>query len=290
MYKENENAAEGTVASCLGQLLGEQFGIIQKCWKGARSNDDPELVHDLRVAIRRFRSLLRLFKGELAPTSATDVDLLLRDAARRLGPVRDFDVWQGFLQSSHIPRKWAKNITWRRYIRKQEIIGKKIRGTVTSALKVKQMKALAGAIQNFLDKEISALETETGSPAAFRQFAGRRLSRLPQRLKKREHLAKDKSMESKHRLRRYVRRERYTTEFYAPFFGRQVRALAARFKTVTGALGNLHDMDVFLEKIRYGRDNPPQGLADLLVKLRRKYHAEFLKSWKRLLQEAEFRF
>src|SRR5690349_3666103 len=51
---------------------------------------DPEHVHDSRVAIRRMRAALRLFKDVLPNAEALDEEL--RWMADELGPVRDLDV------------------------------------------------------------------------------------------------------------------------------------------------------------------------------------------------------
>ncbi|MDX2219104.1 MAG: CYTH and CHAD domain-containing protein [Burkholderiales bacterium] len=54
--------------------------------EGALASDDPEFIHQLRVALRRLRSLLRLFKVE-----APQADL--KWLAAMLGAARDWDVF-----------------------------------------------------------------------------------------------------------------------------------------------------------------------------------------------------
>lgn len=53
--------------------------------------DDPEAVHDTRVAVRRIRSVLRVF----GPVPA--VDRALREYGASLGPVRDAEVLRQLL-------------------------------------------------------------------------------------------------------------------------------------------------------------------------------------------------
>ena len=61
------------------------------CLLALRHNDDPELVHQARVAWRRFRSARRLFRSMLAPCFP-DVGLALKPLLGHLGAVRDLDV------------------------------------------------------------------------------------------------------------------------------------------------------------------------------------------------------
>src|SRR5690606_2454428 len=56
----------------------------------------PERIHELRTTTRRIRVLLRLFAEEL-PFGARELGRELRWFARRLGRLRDLDVWQARL-------------------------------------------------------------------------------------------------------------------------------------------------------------------------------------------------
>ncbi|MBM3485885.1 MAG: CHAD domain-containing protein [Alphaproteobacteria bacterium] len=72
-------------ASCLRQLRDNEPVVV--------GTEDPEGVHQMRVAIRRLRALLDAFK----PTLAADVFAHLRDELRwlqqALGPAREWDVF-----------------------------------------------------------------------------------------------------------------------------------------------------------------------------------------------------
>lgn len=63
---------------------------------GTRLGDDPEELHDMRVAGRRLRAALSLFADVLPPSAASFVDDL-RWLGRTLGAVRDLDVQLGQL-------------------------------------------------------------------------------------------------------------------------------------------------------------------------------------------------
>jgi adenylate cyclase len=85
------NAADGTrgafrkiALACLAQMQGNEEGLL--------ASDDPEFIHQMRVALRRLRSALRSFGPALAPEFVTQFDGPMRDLARKLGAARDRDV------------------------------------------------------------------------------------------------------------------------------------------------------------------------------------------------------
>ncbi len=65
---------------------------------GARLGDDPEELHDLRVAGRRLDAILRQFRSSL-PASFLRIRPTLKTVLRALGSVRDLDVALSELES-----------------------------------------------------------------------------------------------------------------------------------------------------------------------------------------------
>jgi CHAD domain-containing protein len=59
---------------------------------GTRVGDDPEDLHDLRVAVRRLRALLRAAKSMLVPEWSEPLRTELKWLGGELGPARDLDV------------------------------------------------------------------------------------------------------------------------------------------------------------------------------------------------------
>jgi triphosphatase len=59
---------------------------------GVRAGIDPEAVHDMRVATRRQRAALRLFRAYFQPEALRAYRRALRQTAQALGEVRDWDV------------------------------------------------------------------------------------------------------------------------------------------------------------------------------------------------------
>lgn len=70
--------------------LTEQIGLVLEGLTGLREGSDP--IHDTRVAIRRTRSTLRVFKKQLDPVAGPAFEEELKWFAGELGDVRDVQV------------------------------------------------------------------------------------------------------------------------------------------------------------------------------------------------------
>lgn len=84
--------------SPLSGYLIEQVGQILDGLNGLREGADP--IHDTRVAIRRVRSTLRVFKKQLDPDAAPVMEQELKWFAGVLGDVRDAQVQQRRLREA----------------------------------------------------------------------------------------------------------------------------------------------------------------------------------------------
>lgn len=86
---EPEKSAVQTQSALTGYLT-EQIGLVLDGLTGLREGTDP--IHDTRVAIRRTRSTLRIFKKQLDPVAGPAFEDELKWFAGVLGDVRDVQV------------------------------------------------------------------------------------------------------------------------------------------------------------------------------------------------------
>jgi len=84
--------ADDTMAEAGRKIMLREFIAMLKHESGSRVGTDIEDVHDMRVAIRRMRSALRLLSGYYKPKTIRAYNRKLRRVARALGAVRDLDV------------------------------------------------------------------------------------------------------------------------------------------------------------------------------------------------------
>jgi triphosphatase len=84
-------SAESTMGDLAFAVLRRQLAVVRAKEPGTRLGEDPEELHDMRVATRRLRAALSLFEGVL-PVRAQVFREELGWIARLLGSVRDLDV------------------------------------------------------------------------------------------------------------------------------------------------------------------------------------------------------
>jgi inorganic triphosphatase YgiF len=72
------------VLSCLRQLVLNEDGVRSR---------DPEAIHQMRVALRRLRAALSLFKSVLEDPETDELKGELKSLTDQLGPARDYDVF-----------------------------------------------------------------------------------------------------------------------------------------------------------------------------------------------------
>lgn len=205
------------VHSTVEQLLALQVRLYA-CRARLLESTDDEALHDLRVSLRRMRSLLKPLRGQ--PT----VDSLEQAAAalgRLTGPLRDREVLQAQLRQLGANAQ-AEALALELAPRRRE---------VACAAELEELLALLDAWpqrwrQAAADGELEHLQRR------IRRRLLREQQRLAQALRDPAH--------DRHRLRLLIKRVRYAAEAYPRQCGLNRRA-RARLKRAQGALGDWHD-------------------------------------------------
>ena len=70
--------------------------------------NDPEALHDLRVALRRLRSLIRFFEDELSESLHRRVQKRIRAIARATGEARDAEVQLAWIEAQLSRHDWTE--------------------------------------------------------------------------------------------------------------------------------------------------------------------------------------
>ncbi len=85
---------EDSMAEAARKTLWFHFQRMLDHEAGARAGEDPEELHDMRVATRRMRAARLVFEGYVDPASMRPFAKALRRTGRLLGAVRDLDVFR----------------------------------------------------------------------------------------------------------------------------------------------------------------------------------------------------
>lgn len=211
---------------------------LQQNHHGALSSDDPEYIHQMRVAARRLRAALRLFAPVLPDGLAEPLRQPLAELMMRLGRARDLDVLLTEIASPVLrtlpdePRlpALASDITNRRYA---------ARGQALALLAAPDYGRL---LLTALEALHPASEPEA-TTIPLRSFAHERLRRLRKKLHRLAAAARLDDPASLHALRIEVKRLRYALEFFSPLARKGVLiAVLKRLGAVQDSLGQLNDL------------------------------------------------
>jgi CHAD domain-containing protein len=79
--------------SAYRRVLANLAGAVEANWQGTVDDVDPEFLHDLRVAVRRTRSVLGESKHVLPTAIGAEARERFKTLGRATGPARDLDVY-----------------------------------------------------------------------------------------------------------------------------------------------------------------------------------------------------
>jgi CHAD domain-containing protein len=221
--------------------------------------DEPEAVHDFRVAIRRLRSTLRTFRS-LMPTDPEPVRAELHWLASELGPVRDLEVIAERLAGAvaaeppelvigPVGERMAERLTGQR---------ERAREAALASLGSDRYFALLDQLDELLDeppirRPVNA-EVRRLVRTAVRR-AERRLAAVGEAAPG-EASATDAEL---HQARKSAKRARYAVEVLAPAAGKPTNRLVGRLKEVQDLLGAHQDTVVAREVLKAEADDAEAG-------------------------------
>ncbi|SFI55670.1 CHAD domain-containing protein [Pseudomonas guineae] len=188
------------------------------CRERLLANTDDEALHDLRIAVRQLRSLLRPLTA--APVCA-DLQQYAAQVGRVTGPLRDLEVLQGYLQQQGL-RAAAQS--------RQPLLLQGYNELLGSPPLVNLLNALDDWPQQW--RAAASNGALRGLNRLIRQRLRKDRKRLVQALLDPTH--------DRHRLRLLVKRLRYAAEAY-PQLSALSRRTRLRLKQAQAALGDWHD-------------------------------------------------
>lgn len=197
---------------------------------------DVDAIHDMRVATRRLRAALKVFGA-----GARDgVDAELKRLQDALGAVRDVQVQLDWL-SGH---------------------GRALRGPEAAELRAwiaapldRDAAALRIALARWKGEGAARVEAAAAGVRGGRKLGGGGMERrLAKRVRRVARLSREVREGPEpgiaHELRIAAKKLRYTAELLEPAFPRRVEALLGALVPLQETLGDLHDADVRMERLR----------------------------------------
>jgi len=285
----------------LRQLTGQFDGI--------RKAEDVECVHRARVASRRLRAGLRMFRDCFDRKTAKRWRKEVRRLTDGLGDARDKDVQIEFVcdvlcrleHRAHCPGI-ARLLV--KLEHQRESLQPRVRKVVDRFESSPVPKEMNSATKRLVS-ELTGRGVDVKSEFVFRQAERHVHTKLDELRAYQDSLAHPEDQRRHHAMRIAAKRLRYTMEICKPVYDGQLDEFTAAVKQVQMLLGNVHDCDVWIEQLDellkeerqridrcYGHDRP---LARLRVGIdylrqerqeeRRQVFRALVEYWQRLTDQ-----
>jgi CHAD domain-containing protein len=250
-----------------------------------RIGDDPESVHQARVATRRLRSDLRTFEEFVDAQWAADARAELRWLGSELGAVRDIEVQRDRLRDHAARLPPAEAEAARRVVRRLDADRAAARFDLVVTLNLARYNELRATLA-------SAASSPPFTPAATARGSDALAPVVRSRWKKLrrtvDKLGDNPADEALHACRVRAKQCRYAAEACEPAFGKPARRLARATARVQDVLGEHHDAVVagaWLAKTAHECSPAEAYAVGMLAQIEREAasasRAEFPAVWRR---------
>ncbi|MEO8629273.1 MAG: CYTH and CHAD domain-containing protein, partial [Betaproteobacteria bacterium] len=224
------------VFGCVTQLQSNERGL--------RESDDPEYLHQARVALRRLRSAFSVFKPAFGDVYFAQTATELRWLGGVLGPARDWDVFTGdslpqvIAEFSYEPDLRSATAHAAR-MRDSSRVG--VREAIASSRYTTLLLQLIGVFLRAPWTQASdASEQERERPLL--EFARRQLERRHKSVRKHGRHLQQLDRAALHQLRIRVKKLRYACEFFGSLFEKKtVRQYSSELARLQSLLGTIND-------------------------------------------------
>lgn len=229
--------------------------ILKACLQHAEANlpavlvGQMEGVHQMRVAFRRLRSALKLFRSLIPREASRDLVAELRWLNEVLGPARDWDV---FLYDELKPlfQQFPQKRSLSLFRAKAEVIRRGYHRRLQTALNEPRYRALLAQFSRWLEERAWC---DSGDGDQQRCLAGRPalelttplLERTYQRAVKKGKRFSELSAEQRHALRIRIKEMRYALDFFASLYPMAtVKPFLSALAQLQDCLGAMNDVAV----------------------------------------------
>ncbi len=228
------------------RILAYLVGIMRLNEEGVRQDIDTEFLHDLRVSVRRSRTLISQLKGVL---DAQD-EALLKTELRRLGQLtgrlRDLDVY--LLEQSRyeemVPEPLRPGVV--RLFRSLKVKRANEFKKVAAAMNGSEYEQILTFLENFVkqapDDALAAENALVPAIDTAKSVIHKRYRKIIKSGGEITHVTPDSKL---HRLRINCKKLRYLLEFFSSLFPPdEIKALIKQLKKLQDNLGTFNDLSV----------------------------------------------
>ena len=200
---------------------------------GARLGREPESLHQMRVATRQLRAVLRDARPLLVPEWADSLQDELHWLGQLLGPARDLDVQLAYFRGESAVLDARDRRPLAQFIADLEAQRNNVQGVLLSELKSARYLSLIRRLQQATHDPIVVEST-----IALRDFATRAFKKLRKAIQR---LGPSPNNVRLHEIRIKTKRARYAAELAEPMVGKAATRFIKNACTVQDVLGMHQD-------------------------------------------------
>jgi triphosphatase len=227
--------------------------LVQACWRHllenlvpAEEGVDPEGVHQVRVALRRLRTICRLFARHVPSPFFHAINSEAKWLMQQIGPTRDWDVFAETTGAPHVASALALDLG-----SLQEAIARRCE-TNHAALRAvfadPRCSRFLLALGQGVEYRSWRNEVDSDALAALAQpiqlLADKILTRSHRKALKRGERFRRLDNDAQHNLRIDLKQLRYASEFFLPLYAghASVKRYVARLSKLQSSLGRARDI------------------------------------------------
>lgn len=282
------------IATAVRKIVAIQLARLRERDPGVRTGNDPDALHEMRVATRRLRAALRSFRIAIPSRLCDELGGELRWLGSCLGAVRDLDVHLADLDRHAValPPSYREALEpFRQYVGEER---RQKSDALREALDSRRYFQLLAKLETFSTSRPSPDRLPAAAQQPISAFgaaaAEKALRRFWKRGRKTDSAA---TPEALHKLRIRAKRTRYLLEFLADFCGKPGRRLIRRLIRVQDVLGAFNDAIVIADLVCRYLDRPQalsvppsttlalQEFAQGRLRETATLRAKFERSWRR---------
>lgn len=245
-------------AKILIELLGRFKGQID----GAKKGKDIEYIHRIRVASRRMRAAISVFRKCYEKSDAKRWRAEIKKITRSLGAARDMDVQIAFLE------KHLRNVSNQRsrvgiqfLLSKHKENRRGMQPTIIKVLDELMGSGILNEIRTVCGTIVRRASTSP-SPRITYSEANKHILTRHEELLQIEHCVyrEDAALEH-HKMRIATKRLRYTMEIFSTLYKDKLDEQIRTAKNIQDLLGEVHDCDVWIDYIPKFIESSKEELA-----------------------------
>ncbi|MCR4337504.1 MAG: CHAD domain-containing protein [Candidatus Omnitrophica bacterium] len=248
-----------------------------------------ECLHDLRVASRRLRTALWVFKNKFSESDLKRWRQSIRKLARTTGPARDLDVKIDFL-AEHFPQ-FLKGVERKSSLKMLALVKRRRQALQPKLIRAiedfKKEKTLATIARRLKKEDLSQEKHFTIKSLAQKKI----MKRIDEVLAFESHLHDPQNFDELHQMRIAAKHLRYTLEFFSPFYRKRLGPFIESIRKIQSLLGEMHDFYVwqtslqemiFPSSLRKGLQPVKEAFGSFCQRQYLERYQEFLHYWKQL--------